>query len=83
MEMKMKTRQNYFILGVLLTAIPIIYISIETRNPVFFFGWGILLFIISAFVLRCPHCGMQSFITKSGMNTPIVGSKCRHCGKDY
>jgi len=72
-----------FIVGAIITFIPVIKLSLKLNHPGFFIGWGIALLLIQIIIFRCPHCGNHALITKYGMNTPFVGAKCRYCGKDY
>jgi hypothetical protein len=42
------------------------------------------LFGIAQFaVLVCPHCQASATRTPSGMLTPLVGTHCRYCLKEY
>jgi hypothetical protein len=49
--------------------------------------FGIVSFVICAVfspaILTCPHCGAWANWRSSGVITPVVGSTCRQCGKDY
>jgi hypothetical protein len=43
----------------------------------------VLCAVFSPAILTCPHCGAWANWRSSGVITPIVGSTCRKCGKDY
>ena len=52
-------------------------------TPHVVFVW-LLLFAIGQFVvLRCPHCHKLAMFGPYRRYHPTVGSRCRHCGKDY
>jgi len=82
-HIRMRVRQILFTVGVLITFFPIVKLSLSLNHPAFFIAYGIAVFLVLLTVFRCPHCGHLAFLTKHGVNTPFVRSKCRDCGKDY
>jgi hypothetical protein len=49
----------------------------------FMFAWAAVTFLLSRWLLRCPHCGRYALKTFSGLYVPWAGYRCRYCGKPY
>lgn len=57
--------------------------SSEALAAVFGIVSFVLCAVFSPAILTCPHCGAWANWRSSGVVTPVVGSTCRQCGKDY
>ena len=87
--MKLKHRAWAFF-GVFLIGGPVFAVAVATvageRSaivPVAALSWFAVFAVLQFVLLKCPHCGRAAIIKPSGVATPSVGDRCRHCGKEY
>lgn len=46
-------------------------------------AWFAAFALLPFVIFRCPHCRAYATFTASGLATPFVGKRCRHCGRLY
>ena len=82
--MKLRNREllwgAIFLFGFLIL-IP--FIAHHDYSAHFVFGWGAIFAILQFVVFRCPHCHKLAMFGPYRSYHPMVGTRCRHCGKDY
>ena len=79
MQRKMAVVASTYLLGGL--ALTILLGGERAVLPVF--ALFLLIGVGQFFWFRCPACGKLAFIREGGWCSPLVGTRCRHCGNDY
>ena len=85
--MKLRTRVLFFgavyLFGFVLLTSCLPAALVHDYIPHLVFGWFLIFAIGQFFVFRCPHCHKLAMFGPYHRYHPTIGSRCRHCGKDY
>ena len=85
MGMTLKRRAMIFY-AVALLSLVIIIASLGERWGLFLLVgalWGVLAWMVGAPLLKCPHCQVSAVFPRKGAINPLIGDRCKSCGKAY